>query len=79
MARKVLSLLLLASIGALIAAVWPELVRYYKIEMIGSGHPELVPASGRHEYPERPHSVDGSDEFDPGARGGPVQALSRGR
>jgi hypothetical protein len=55
MARKVLRLLLPISLGALIAGLWPEIVRYFKIEMmsVGSGHPEFVPARGRHGYPER--------------------------
>ena len=55
MARKVMRLLLPISFCALVAGLWPEIVRYFKIEMmsVGSGHPELVPARGRHGYPER--------------------------
>jgi hypothetical protein len=74
MARKMLRLLLPVTIGAVIAGMWPEIVRYFKIEMMsyGSGHPELVPARGRHGYSERPHDVDGKGEFDAATRGGPV-------
>lgn len=71
MARLVLRLVLPISFGAVIAGLWPEIVRYLKIERIGSGHPELVPARGRHGYSERPHSTDATGEFDPATRGGP--------
>jgi hypothetical protein len=74
MARKVLRLLLPISIGALIAGLWPEIVRYFKIEMmsVGSGHPGLVPAHGRRGYPEGPGGdADGHGEFDSASRGGP--------
>jgi hypothetical protein len=75
MARKVMRLLLPVSIGVLIASQWPEIVRYVKIEMmsVGSGHPDMVPASGRHAYPG--HSR-GHDDFDSGARGGPEVTAS---
>lgn len=71
MTRKVLRLLVPVSFGVVIVALWPEIVRYFKIERISSGHPELVPAGGRHGYPERSHGVGHTDEFDSGARGGP--------
>jgi hypothetical protein len=75
MAGKVRRLLLLVSIGALIAVQWREIVRYFKIEMmnVGDGHPEVVPAEGEPGYPRPGNGIsDGTGDFSSASRGGPA-------
>jgi hypothetical protein len=78
MARKALRLLLLASLAALAASQWQEIVRYVKIARmsVGGGDPKAVPASGVHAYPDRPGAgvPDGTGDFDSASRGGPAAA-----
>lgn len=51
--RKALWLVVSAGLSAVMASVWPDLMRYVKIKMMsyGDGHPEYVPAGGRSAYP----------------------------
>jgi hypothetical protein len=78
MARKAFYVLLLASITALAASMWRDIVRYARIELMsrGEGHPEAVPAAGRHVYPNCPGDgvSDGTGDFDSASRGGPESA-----
>ena len=75
MAGKILGFLGLASLVAIVASQWTDIVRYLKIEQLsaGAGHPGYVPVSGRAHYPQRPGNggADGSGEFDSARRGGP--------
>ena len=77
MVGKILGLLGLASLAALVASQWTDIVRYFKIEQltVGTGHPGYVPVSGRPRYPQRPGDgeADGRGEFDSARRGGPHQ------
>jgi hypothetical protein len=73
MAHKVLRWLVPASVVILAVTQWRDIVRYLKIERmsLGAGHPQAVPAAGRHVYPERSGGVpDGTGDFDSGRRGG---------
>jgi hypothetical protein len=73
MAYKVLRWLLPAGVAVLAATQWRDMVRYLKIEQmsLGAGHPQAVPAVGRHAYPECSGGVpDGTGDFDSGRRGG---------
>jgi hypothetical protein len=74
MKRKALWLLPV-SLAALVASQWRDIARYLKIERMssGQGHPQLVPASGKHAYPSGPGAgaADGTGDFDAGRRGGP--------
>jgi hypothetical protein len=36
----------------------------------GDGHPQVVPASGRHAYAKGPGAADGTGDFDSENRGG---------
>jgi hypothetical protein len=76
MARKALRWLLPAAVAAAVASQWQDLSRYVKIEQIslGRGHPDRVPAKGRHAYPTGPGAgaPDGTGDFDSARRGGPV-------
>jgi len=78
MARKALRFLLPASIGFLVASQWREISRYLKIRLMsqGNGHPQVVPATGRHAYPKGPGggASDGTGDFDSANRGGPESA-----
>jgi hypothetical protein len=75
MARKALWLLLPAALGAAVASQWQDIARYLKIERMsaGQGNPQLVPASGKHAYPDGPGAgaSDGTGDFDSARRGGP--------
>jgi hypothetical protein len=77
MARKALWLLP-ASLAAVVASQWRDIARYLKIERMsaGQGHPELVPAAGKHAYPRYPGTgvADGTGDFDSARRGGPQLA-----
>jgi hypothetical protein len=53
-----------------------EITRYLKIKQMsaGAGHPENVPVSGSHAYPQPGHgAADGTGDFDSASRGGPVR------
>ena len=56
MARKALLVLLPASVAVLVASQWREIGRYLKISNMsrGDGHPQAVPAGGKHAYPGAP-------------------------
>jgi hypothetical protein len=77
-ARKTLRWLLPVSLAAVVASQWRDIARYVKINQMsrGAGHPEAVPAVGKHRYPKRPASgaSDGSGDFDSASRGGPVSS-----
>jgi len=71
MTRKALWLLPV-SLAAVAASQWRDIARYLKIERMsaGEGHPELVPAVGRHAYPAPPgDATDGTGDFDSPRRG----------
>jgi hypothetical protein len=74
MTRKALWLLP-ASMAAVVASQWRDIVRYVKIERmsVGEGNPQLVPATGQHVYPDAPGTgaSDGTGDFDSARRGGP--------
>jgi len=73
MARKALCVLLPASVAALIASQWREIARYLKISQMsrGDGHPQAVPAGGKHAYPNGGGAADGTGgDFDSESRGG---------
>jgi hypothetical protein len=74
MAHKVLRFLLPAAVAVLAASLWRDIIRYLTIEQmsLGGGHPQAVPAAGRHAYPKRPGAgaSDGTCDFDSGSRGG---------
>jgi hypothetical protein len=72
MARKVLRVLLPAFVAGLLASQWREIVRYLKISQMsrGDGHPQLVPAEGKHAYPKDSGAADGTGDFDSPTRGG---------
>lgn len=74
MARKAIGVLVPVVLTLLVAGTWDDLVRYLKIERLGRGHPEIVPAEGRKVYPQRPGAgaPDGTGEFDSAQRGGPI-------
>ena len=73
MVRKALGLLVPAAAGALVASQWKEIARYLKLQQMssgsGDGHPQDVPATGRHAYPGHPEA-DGTGQFDSASRGG---------
>ena len=72
MARKALRVLLSASIAVLVASQWREIGRFLKISNMsrGDGHPQAVPAGGKHAYPGRSGATDGTGDFDSESRGG---------
>jgi hypothetical protein len=76
MARKALRWLLPVSLAAVVASQWRDIARYLKIEQMsfGQGHPENVPARGRHIYAKhrRLGASNGSNDFDSASRGGPA-------
>jgi hypothetical protein len=74
MARKALWVAVPAAVSAVMASVWPDLIRYVKIKMMsyGNGHPENVPAGGRAAYPHP------SDENHHGWRQGKSQRPTGG-
>ena len=76
MARKALRVLLPASVAVLVASQWREIARFLKISQMsrGDGHPQLVPAEGKHSYRKRSGSADGTGDFDSASRGGPASA-----
>jgi len=72
MARKTLRVLLPATVAVLIASQWREIARYVKISQMsrGDGHPQVVPAAGKHAYAKRAGAADGTGDFDSESRGG---------
>jgi hypothetical protein len=72
MARKALRVLLPASVAVLVASQWREIARYLKISQMsrGDGHPQAVPAGGKHAYPNGGGAADGTGDFDSESRGG---------
>jgi hypothetical protein len=72
MARKAMRVLLPATVAVLVASQWREIARLLKISQMsrGDGHPELVPAEGKHFYRKRPGAADGTGDFDSASRGG---------
>ena len=72
MARKALRVLLPASVAVLVASQWREIARYLKISQMsrGDGHPQAVPAGGKHAYPNGGGAADGTGDFDSENRGG---------
>lgn len=79
MIRKALSVLIPAGMTLLIASMWTDIVRYWKIRQLSlrGSHPQNVPASGRTLYPQRPGSgeADGTGDFDSASRGGPARVV----
>jgi hypothetical protein len=71
MARKTLRVLLPASVAVLVATQWREIARYLKISQMsrGDGHPQSVPASGKHAY-KGSGAADGTGDFNSENRGG---------
>ena len=72
MARKALRVLLPASVAILVASQWREIARLLKISQMsrGDGHPQAVPAGGKHAYARRSRAADGTGDFDSESRGG---------
>ncbi|HTQ90752.1 MAG TPA: hypothetical protein VMK84_14810 [Streptosporangiaceae bacterium] len=72
MARKTLRVLLPAAVAVLIASQWREIARYVKISQMsrGDGHPQVVPAAGKHSYARRAGAAEGTGDFDSESRGG---------
>ena len=77
-ARKALFWLLAGSAVAAVALGWRDIARFLKIGQmsLGAGHPEVVPAAGKHTYPKHPGggAADGTGDFDSASRGGPASA-----
>jgi len=73
--RKALWLVIPVALGAAIAGGWQDIIRFAKIKQIsiGSGHPEVVPAEGKHSYGHARPS--GEPDFDSAFRGGPAQLV----
>jgi hypothetical protein len=73
--RKALWLAVPIALGAVIAGGWQDIIRFAKIKQIslGSGHPEVVPAEGKHSYGNARPS--GEPDFDSAFRGGPAQLV----
>jgi hypothetical protein len=77
MVGRALGILVSAGVVLLVASQWRDIVRYLKIRQLSlaGGHPELIPASGRKRYLQRPGSgaADGTGDFDSASRGGPAR------
>jgi hypothetical protein len=77
MIRKVLLLGIPLAGAGLIASQRQEITRYVKLRQMssGTGHPENVPVSGSHAYPDPGHgAAEGTGDFDSASRGGPARA-----
>jgi hypothetical protein len=76
MVRKAFGWLLTAAVAGVVASQWSDITRYFKIEQMSFGHgrPDVVPAVGKHAYPNSPGAgaPDGTGDFDSAGRGGPV-------
>jgi len=71
--RKTLLLAGIAGIALIVRNQRKDAARYLKIKQMsmGDGHPENVPTSGTHEYPDAGQGVaDGTGDFDAASRGG---------
>jgi hypothetical protein len=77
MIRKAMRVLVPGGMTLLIASMWTDIVRYWKIRQLSlrSGRPQNVPASGRKVYPQHPGrgDADGTGDFDSASRGGPAR------
>ncbi|HEY9240384.1 MAG TPA: hypothetical protein VIP48_00265 [Streptosporangiaceae bacterium] len=53
MIRKAVLFMIPIAVLGLLASQWQDVVRYVKIKQMsmGRGHPENVPAVGKHQYP----------------------------
>ena len=54
MIRKMMLFMIpIGLLGLLLASQWQDVIRYLKIKQMsmGGGHPENVPATGKHQYP----------------------------
>jgi hypothetical protein len=77
MLRKVPLFMIPLAVAGLVASQRREIIRYLKVKQMsaGTGHPENVPVSGSHAYPDPGHgAADGTGDFDSASRGGPAQA-----
>jgi hypothetical protein len=77
MIRKVLLFVIPLAVAGLAASQRQEIVRYLKVRQMswGTGHPENVPVSGSHAYPDPGGAAaDGTGDFDSASRGGPARA-----
>jgi hypothetical protein len=77
MMRKVLLFGIPLAVAGLAASQRQEIVRYLKVKQMssGTGHPENVPVSGSHAYPDPGGgAADGTGDFDSASRGGPARA-----
>jgi hypothetical protein len=76
MIRKALLFMIPLAAAGLVASQRQEITRYLKIKQMsaGAGHPENVPVSGSHAYPQPGHgAADGTGDFESASRGGPVR------
>jgi hypothetical protein len=76
MTRKVILFVVALAVAGLITSQRQEIVRYLKVKQMssGTGHPENVPVSGSHAYPDPGGGVaDGTGDFDSASRGGPAR------
>jgi hypothetical protein len=74
--RKVLLFTVPLAVAGIIASQRQEITRYLKVKQMssGTGHPENVPVSGSHAYPDAGGGVpDGTGDFDSASRGGPAR------
>jgi hypothetical protein len=74
MTRKVFFFVVALAGAGLIASQRQEIIRYLKVKQMssGTGHPENVPVSGSHAYPDPGGgAADGTGDFDSASRGGP--------
>jgi hypothetical protein len=77
MIRKVLVFMIALGVAAAIASQREEITRYLKVRQMssGTGHPENVPVTGSHAYPDPGGgAADGTGDFDSASRGGPARA-----
>lgn len=76
--RKALWLVIPVTLGAAIAGGWQDIIRFAKIKQIslGSGHPEVVPAEGKHAYGHSRPSHE--PDFESARRGGPALLVPSG-
>jgi hypothetical protein len=75
--RKVLLFVIPLAAAGLAASQRQEIVRYLKVKQMssGTGHPENVPVSGSHAYPDPSGgAADGTGDFDSASRGGPARS-----
>ena len=77
MIRRVLFFTIGLAVAGLAASQRQEITRYLKVKQMssGTGHPENVPVSGSHAYPDAGGgAADGTGDFDSASRGGPARA-----